>query len=117
MGEKDNTYSVFNDSTLIRCLQDSLLLLEQRITQHGTGYTHYWYISAAIAFVRCILVPSTTKMNKEEAINSVTQQYRRILDSQEELNTAKIILTSVRSENVSSPLCVFGKLDTLLNTG
>ena len=76
-------------------------MLERRIRQHGTGYTYYWYISAAFAFLQSVLVPSERVRLKEEAIKRVTEQYCRVLESQEDINAARDIIMPMGLKNVS----------------
>jgi hypothetical protein len=90
-----------NNDMLIQYLEDVLGMLEQRITQHGTGYTYYWYISAASAFLRSVLVPSESVRERQEAINRVTRQYCRVLESQEDIDKAKDIIMPVHLRSVS----------------
>ena len=87
---------------LIQYLEDVLGMLEQRITQHGTGYTYYWYISAASAFLRSVLFPSESTREKEGAINGVTRQYCRILDAQEDIDSAKDMIMPMPFRSVSA---------------
>lgn len=65
-------------------------MLEHRITLHGTGYTHYWYISAACALLRTKLAASSsTTLQEQQAIDRVSKQYYRVLGGQEDILKAK----------------------------
>lgn len=64
-------------------------MLEDRITQLGTGYTHYWYISAGCALLRSASSPDTSTVENQQAIDRVARQYYRILASQEDIHIAK----------------------------
>jgi Fungal specific transcription factor domain len=90
-----------NSAMLIQYVEESLVMLETKITQHGTGYTYYWYISAASALLRAMLVPEEASREKEEAISRVTRQYYRILAWQEEPVKARDIIVPIRPNNVS----------------
>lgn len=100
----DNLFINSNSAVLIQYLEDVIGMLEQRITQHGTGYTYYWYISAASAFLQSVLLPSESTKEKEEAINRVTKQYYRVLESQEDIGKAKDMIMPVHSTSVSAGL-------------
>lgn len=98
----DNSFMNSNSAMLIQYLEDVLGMLEQRITQHGTGYTYYWYISAASAFLRSVLFPSESTREKEGAINRVTRQYCRILEAQEDIDSAKDMIMPMHLQSVSA---------------
>jgi hypothetical protein len=98
----DNSFMNSNSAMLIQYLEDVLGMLEQRITQHGTGYTYYWYISAASAFLRSVLFPSESTREKEGAINRVTRQYCRILEAQEDIDSAKDMIMPMPLQSVSA---------------
>ena len=86
------TANIFLDSQssmFIRYLESALLMLEQRITRLGTGYTHYWYISAARSLLRSAMQPEKLIEQKQQAIDGVARQYYRILASQEDFVKAK----------------------------
>lgn len=55
MHRTDNLVLSSNSSLFIQYVEDALTMLEVRITLHGTGYTHYWYIFAACALLRSTL--------------------------------------------------------------
>uniref|UniRef100_A0A093X7Z8 Putative transcriptional regulatory protein PB24D3.01 n=1 Tax=Talaromyces marneffei PM1 TaxID=1077442 RepID=A0A093X7Z8_TALMA len=99
---KNNLFINSNSAVLIQYLEDVIGMLEQRITQHGTGYTYYWYISAASAFLQSVLLPSESTKEKEEAINRVTKQYYRVLESQEDIGKAKDMIMPVHSTSMTS---------------
>ena len=73
----------------IKYLESALLMLEQRITRLGTGYTHYWYISAARSLLRSAMQPEKLIEQKQQAIDGVARQYYRVLASQEDFMKAK----------------------------
>jgi hypothetical protein len=64
-------------------------MLEEKITHLGTGYTHYWYISAAYG----LITPNSSSANptarKQQAIDRVARQYFKVRASQEDLPQAK----------------------------
>lgn len=91
-----------NSTMLIQYLEDVLGMLEQRITQHGTGYTYYWYIAAASAFLKSVLAPLECTREKEGAMNQVTRQYCRILEAQEDIDRAKDIIMPMHLQSVST---------------
>lgn len=93
---------ISNSAILIQYLEDVLGMLEHRISQHGTGYTYYWYISAASAFLRSVLIPSQSTVEKEGAINRVTQQYCRILEAQQDIDSAKNTIMPMHFRSVSA---------------
>lgn len=98
----DDSFMNSNSAMLIQYLEDVLGMLEQRITQHGTGYTYYWYISAASAFLRSVLVPVESTREKEGAINKVTRQYCRILEAQQDIDIAKDMIIPMHLQSVST---------------
>jgi hypothetical protein len=73
----------------IKYLESALFMLEQRITRLGTGYTHYWYISAARSLLRSAIQPEKLMEQKQQAIDGVARQYYRVLASQEDFVKAK----------------------------
>ncbi|PWY78371.1 hypothetical protein BO70DRAFT_388176 [Aspergillus heteromorphus CBS 117.55] len=92
-----------NSTTILQYIETSLDLISDRITRHGTGYTNYWYISAAYAFLQCVLYPTGQTARKEEAIDRIIRQYHRILASQEDLHKAKEILFPMRLDQIAPP--------------
>ncbi|PWY69008.1 hypothetical protein BO94DRAFT_590587 [Aspergillus sclerotioniger CBS 115572] len=92
-----------NSNTLLQYVNSALDLLSQRITRLGTGYTHYWYISAAYTFLQLVLSPTDQSGRKEEAIERVVRQYHRILAHQEDLHKAKEVLFPLRLDQMAAP--------------
>lgn len=76
-------------------------MLEQRIVRLGTGYTHYWYMSAACSLVRTVIFPNVSAGQKEQAIDRVARQYYHVLQSQEDFVKAKEIIFPVLTNKVS----------------
>jgi hypothetical protein len=70
-------------------IQDALILLEEKITRLGTGYTHYWYISAAYGLIQLDKTPGNPTAQKQQAIDRVARQYFKVRASQEDLSKAK----------------------------
>jgi hypothetical protein len=64
-------------------------MLEDKITLLGTGYTHYWYISAAYGLITSKLSPGNATAQKQQAIDRVARQYFKVRASQEGLPQAK----------------------------
>lgn len=64
-------------------------MLEDRILQLGTGYTHHWYISAAQALLRLTLSSEATALESEQAVDRVARQYYRVMASQVDIELAK----------------------------
>ncbi|RAH79701.1 hypothetical protein BO86DRAFT_317722 [Aspergillus japonicus CBS 114.51] len=93
----DNLLLQSNSTTLIHYIEAVLHLLEEKTTRLGTGYTHYWYIAAAAAFLRS-RIPNAAHpaVQKEEAIYEVVRQYHRVLAHQEDLRKAKELLFPMR---------------------
>ncbi|RAK95652.1 uncharacterized protein BO80DRAFT_368188 [Aspergillus ibericus CBS 121593] len=89
-----------NSNTLLQYVNSALDMLSQRIARLGTGYTHYWYISAAYTFLQLILSPTDQSARKEEAIERVVRQYHHILAHQEDLHKAKEVLFPLRPGQV-----------------
>ncbi|EED12805.1 conserved hypothetical protein [Talaromyces stipitatus ATCC 10500] len=98
----NNIFINSNNAILIQYLEDVLGMLEKRITQYGTGYTYYWYISAASKFLQSALVPSEGVREKEEAINRVTRQYCRVLESQVDVERAKDMIMPMHPRSINS---------------
>jgi hypothetical protein len=95
-----------NSNTSIQYVENALSMLQDRITRLGTGYTHYWYISAAYALLRSEMSPKQSTTQKQEAIDRVARQYYRVLASQEDFLKAKekvipICLNKARSTNTN----------------
>lgn len=91
-----------NSDTLIQYVENTLTLLADRITRLGTGYTHYWYISAACALLKLTVLPEQATAQKQEAIDKVARQYYRVLASQEDILKAKERILPRRLHKVSS---------------
>lgn len=90
-----STDDLFLDSqsnTFIQYMENALFMLEDRITRLGTGYTHYWYISAACSLLRSAMRPEDSSAQKQQAIDRVARQYFRIFASQEDFLKAKEIV-------------------------
>lgn len=81
-------------------MEDALDLLEGRITRLGTGYTHYWYISAALSLVQSTIMPNKLTTQKQQAVERVALQYQRILELQEDFMKAKEKLFPVHDTHV-----------------
>jgi hypothetical protein len=87
-----STDDLFLDSqsnTFIQYMENALFMLEDRITRLGTGYTHYWYISAACSLLRTAMRPEDSSLQKQQAIDRVARQYFRVFSSQEDFLKAK----------------------------
>jgi hypothetical protein len=76
-------------NSFFQCIQDALMLLEGKITRLGTGYTHYWYISAAYGLIHLDKTPGNPTAQKQQAIDRVARQYFKVRASQEDLPKAK----------------------------
>ncbi|PYI14164.1 hypothetical protein BO99DRAFT_395230 [Aspergillus violaceofuscus CBS 115571] len=100
----DNLLLQSNSTTLIHYIEAVLHLLEEKTTRLGTGYTHYWYIAAAAAFLRS-RIPNAAHpaVQKEEAIYEVVRQYHRVLAHQEDLRKAKELLFPMRLVPMNPP--------------
>ena len=81
-------------------VEDALVLLEDKITRLGTGYTHYWYISAAYGLIRSEKTPGNATLQKQQAIDRVARQYFKVRASQEDLSVARERLLLTRSTKV-----------------
>ncbi|RAL08443.1 uncharacterized protein BO97DRAFT_472979 [Aspergillus homomorphus CBS 101889] len=92
----DNLLLRSNSTTFIQYIEDVLHLLEEKTSRLGTGYTHYWYIAAASAFLRSRIDPAHSPVQKEEAIHEVVRQYHRVLAHQGDLHKAKELLFPLR---------------------
>jgi hypothetical protein len=64
-------------------------MLEDKITYLGTGYTHYWYISAAYGLISSKTSTGNPTAQKQQAIDRVARQYFKVRASQEDLPRAK----------------------------
>lgn len=92
-----------NKNIFIQYIEDALILLGDRISLLGTGYTHYWYISAGCSLVRSAISPGASTLHKQLAIERLTKQYYRVLASQEEFPEAKekVVPASFRSVSIT----------------
>lgn len=90
---------------LIQYVEEALSMLDQKIKQHGTGFTYDWYISAASSLLRAVSNPGDAVREKEEAIGRVTRQYYQILAWQEELSKARdaIVPAPLHGVRIHSP--------------
>ena len=70
-------------------METALAMLEDKITRLGTGYTHYWYISAAYGLVQSKSSQGSPATQKQEAVDRLSRQYYKVLASQEDLSKAK----------------------------
>lgn len=66
-------------------VEQVLSILDERITQLGTGYTHFWYVSAAYGLLRTSQDPSRAEGEGQRAVDRVTKQYYKVLASQDEV--------------------------------
>ncbi|KAJ5679058.1 hypothetical protein N7462_007302, partial [Penicillium macrosclerotiorum] len=78
-----------NISVFLQYIDSALNMLQDRIVQLGTGYTHYWYISAGFALLRSAMSPDRSSLENQQAIDRVARQYYRVLASQEDIKLAK----------------------------
>jgi hypothetical protein len=76
-------------SGFLQHVESALAMLEDKITRLGTGYTHYWYISAAYGLITSKLPSGGTTSQKQQAIDRVARQYFKVRASQEHLPQAK----------------------------
>ena len=73
----------------LQYIETALAMLEDKITRLGTGYTHYWYISAAYGLVQSNISQGNPAMQKQQAVDRLSRQYYKILAAQEDLSKAK----------------------------
>ncbi|KAJ5913647.1 hypothetical protein N7504_002530 [Penicillium tannophilum] len=78
-----------NTSVFIDYIEKALSMLEDRIVQIGTGYTHHWYISAGRALLRLTLSLDQSLHESGQAVDRVARQYYRVMSSQVEIEIAK----------------------------
>lgn len=71
------------------CVETALAMLEDKITHLGTGYTHYWYISAAYGLINSKASSGNGTGQEQQAIERVARQYFKVRASQEDLPKAK----------------------------
>ena len=105
----DDLFLNSNNNMFIQYVEDALTMLEDRITRLGTGYTHYWYISAACALLRSAMLPRESTAQKQQAIDRVARQYYRVLASQEDFLNAKEKIIPVRLNKARSMNTNFGR--------
>ncbi|KAI9836674.1 MAG: hypothetical protein M1819_001310 [Sarea resinae] len=97
-----------NSNAFIQYVEDALTMLEDRITRLGTGYPHYWYISAACALLRSAVSPEESTAQKQQAIDRIARQYYRVLASQEDF---------LRAKEKIIPICLNKARETITNPG
>ncbi|KAJ6161236.1 hypothetical protein N7470_004632 [Penicillium chermesinum] len=85
-------------------------MLEDRIIQLGTGYTHYWYISAGCALLRSASSPDSSLVENQQAIDRVARQYYRVLASQDDIHLAKEKVLNMPADQVSGTHNLFEDL-------
>lgn len=61
----------------------ALSRLGDNITQLGTGYTYYWYISAARGLLKTMTTRSDVRVEQKFAVDEVIKQYYKVLALQE----------------------------------
>lgn len=76
-------------------------MLEDRIVQIGTGYTHHWYISAGRALLRLTLSLDQSLHESGQAVDRVARQYYRVMSSQVEIEIAKEKIITLPDNRVS----------------
>ena len=109
----DELFLRSNNNNFIQYIEDTLSMLEDRITRLGTGYTHYWYISAACGLLRSTIKPSEAIVQKQQAIDRVARQYYRILASQEDFLKAKEKILPARLSKVGADTSIWRILLTI----
>ena len=82
-------------------IENALVMLEEKITRLGTGYTNFWYISAAFGLVLSKASPGNAATQKQQAIDRVARQYYKVLASQEDIFSAKERMLLHRPTKVS----------------
>ncbi|KAJ5083652.1 hypothetical protein N7456_013079 [Penicillium angulare] len=78
-----------NTPIFFEYIEKALALLEDRIVQLGTGYTHHWYISAGRALLKLTCAPEQSAQEGEQAVDRVARQYYRVMASQVDIELAK----------------------------
>ncbi|KAJ5257109.1 hypothetical protein N7478_013213 [Penicillium angulare] len=78
-----------NTPIFFEYIEKALALLEDRIVQLGTGYTHHWYISAGRALLSLTCSPEQSTQEGEQAVDRVARQYYRVMASQVDIELAK----------------------------
>ncbi|KAJ5225544.1 hypothetical protein N7468_006769 [Penicillium chermesinum] len=97
-------------SAFAEYIDHSLAMLEDRIIQLGTGYTHYWYISAGCALLRSASSPDSSLVENQQAIDRVARQYYRVLASQDDIHLAKEKVLNMPADQVSGTHNLFEDL-------
>lgn len=90
-----------NISIFIDYIEKAITMLEDRIVQIGTGYTHHWYISAGCALLRLTLSLDQSIHESGQAVDRVARQYYRVMSSQVEIETAKEKIITLPEHRVS----------------
>ncbi|KAJ5948600.1 hypothetical protein N7454_001907 [Penicillium verhagenii] len=78
-----------NTPIFIAYIEKALSMLEDRIVQIGTGYTHHWYISSGRALLRLTLSMDQSHHESGQAVDQVARQYYRVMSSQVDMELAK----------------------------
>jgi hypothetical protein len=68
-----------------------LARLGENITQLGTGFTHYWYISAANGLLKSRLPLANVQVEQKIAVDQVIKQYYKVLATQEDVSPSLAI--------------------------
>ena len=89
-------------------VEAALERLGDGITLLGTGYTHYWYLSAAYGLLKSRETSAEVQAERKAAVDRVIKQYYKVLASQEDITTSKAISVyrqryGVRGDNVYYP--------------
>jgi hypothetical protein len=72
-------------------IEAALERLGDKITLLGTGYTHYWYLSAAYGLLKSRETSADVQAEQKIAVDRVIKQYYKVLASQEDRTTSKAI--------------------------
>lgn len=102
MRRTDDLFLDSQSNTFIQYMENALFMLEDRIKRLGTGYTHYWYISAACSLLRSAMRPDESSVQKQQAIDRVARQYFRVFNSQEVFQKARESILPAGFGKVSS---------------
>jgi hypothetical protein len=68
-----------------------LARLGENITLLGTGFTHYWYISAANGLLRSGSPLANVQVEKKITVDQVIKQYYKVLATQEDVSPSLAI--------------------------
>lgn len=68
-----------------------LARLGENITQLGTGFTHYWYISAANGLLKSGSPLANVQVEQKIAVDQVIKQYYKVLATQEDVSPSLAI--------------------------